>query len=82
VEDEEVKGGAAAFGELELDVFVEEVEEHGRGDAEGEAEEEAAGAGWGPACGGGGRAGLLAEDADLFDAFGRDEFCEAVSVRG
>ena len=82
MQDEEVKGGAAAFGELELDVFVEEVEEHGGGDAEGEAEEEAAGAGGRAACGGRGRAGLFAEDADLLDAFGRDEFCEAVSVMG
>jgi hypothetical protein len=36
VEDGEVKRGAAALGEVELDVFVEEVQEDGRGDAEGE----------------------------------------------
>ena len=83
MDDGQVEGGAAAAGELELDVVVEEVQQ-GRGrDAEGEAEEVAAGVGGRAASLGLGRrrrrARLLAQDADLLDALGGDELGEAVS---
>ena len=79
VDDDELKGGVAALGELELDVFVEEVEEGRRGYSEREAQQVAAGAGGRAAGGGRRRASLPAEEADLLDAFGGDEFGEAVA---
>lgn len=80
VDDDQVKRGAAALGELVLDVLVEQVQEHGGGDAHGEAEEVAPGARGRAARRGPGRRDLLAQDADLLDALVGDELGEAVSA--
>jgi hypothetical protein len=79
VDDNQLKGGVATLGELELDVLVEEVQEGCRGHPEGQAQQVAAGAGGRAASGGRRRARLPAEEADLLDAFGGDKFGEAVA---